>query len=716
MNNVGRRVTTEGSESQTCPPGVTSRYLKHNGGMGPRDSLDGWAGYKHSPKREIVRNEDVTSNSFVDSQVATQKVAPKKPERKKLKKSQQTSSKMEHLIQEQTRLEKELEQLQKMRENLVPPLDLRQLNTNYMNGSVLHDEYFPSEKIVSSSYPRRSDQIKRLSSSRSQKMVDDLTSSPTHSTARPELTSDDSVDREVEGLLREVSLLKEEEDDTAPLKHAYLSPESSNVLHRSELQRSSSEMLLNGYRTSMHDPDITNSHVQQSNFTSLQNSPQISSAQRNQLAAHSVSLDKVQHFCLLKKREMYWMNQIRSRRHILSQKLDTLVRQDVEEQYFYSQEELSKTEKAIADLFQSLSHQEVQWLLKNGMVSSNPDYARSPHNMHALQTNNYVNPSLPFNQFGHQFQSRQQHQHALTPVAPAPLVNGSHTPQMFRCQSTNPVLHTSTNAPPLYVFGSENTARVNNSYHSQDVTNASAMTFVKPPSSNKETQTLNGGDQIQNGVDFDPRLRHEVKTPETMEKANLVREPMDVGVRTHDFSGQHLENDSSAARKLPEPGTSKHIIKAVDSHVHPEDDESLERDLEAPVGRTIVEQRSKRVGKQPLQVVNNKDVHSNTDDGQKPVFKQASFDDHEVVKLKAKLEEEQKELQDSLKREQNKFMEEQRRLREEEERQNEWIRQQKIAEQENLERSRQSPAKNVEAAQVEEKDWSVDEVRESFLE
>ena len=117
-----------------------------------------------------------------------------------------------------------------------------------------------------------------------------------------------------------------------------------------------------------------------------------------------------------------------------------------------------------------------------------------------------------------------------------------------------------------------------------------------------------------------------------------------------------------------------------------------------------------------MQVVNNKDVHSNTDDGQKPVFKQASFDDHEVLKLKAKLEEEQKELQDSLKREQNKFMEEQRRLREEEERQNEWIRQQKIAEQENLERSRQSPAKTVEAAQVEEKDWSVDEVRESFIE
>ncbi|PFX33495.1 Actin, nonmuscle [Stylophora pistillata] len=719
MNNVGRRVTTDGLESQICPPGVTGRYLNHNGEIKPSDNLDGWTGYKHSPKREIVRSQDVTSNSSVDSQVATKNFAPKKPERKKLKKTQETSSNMEHLIQEQMRLETELEQLKKMSENLVPPLDLRELNPSYTNGSLSHDDYYSSrlvglgEKIVASSHPRRSGQIKRLSHSKSQKVVDNLTSGPAYSTTRPELTSDDSVDREVEGLFREVSLLKEDEDDTAPLKHDSFSPESSNDPHRSERRRSS-RMLLNGYRTGMHNPGITNNCAQENNSSSLQNSPRISSVQRHQPADQGVSLDKVQQFCILKKQEIYWMSQIRSRRHILSQKLDSLVRQDVEEQYFYSQEELSKTEKAIADLFQSLSQQEVQWLLKNGMVSSNPDYARSPHNVHALRTTYYGSPSVPFNQFGHQFQPRQQHQHTLTPVAPAPLMNGSNTPRGVGYQSTNPVLHSSTNASPLYGYGSENaypnTARGNDVYHSQDVTNASAVTLVKPPSSSKETQTLNNGDQFPKGVDFDPRLRHEVETPEPMEKANLARTPMDGIVRTHDLSLQHAENGSAAARKLPESGTSERRIEAADSQVHPEGDERLERDVEAAVSHMVVKQRSERNRKQPAQIVNNDDVHSHMNDRKKPAaFKEASFDDHEVVKLKEKLEVEQKELQDSLKREEIKFMEEQRRLKEEEEKRNEWIRQQKLAEQENLERMRQNLAQIVEAVQVEEKDWSADE-------
>lgn len=65
-------------------------------------------------------------------------------------------------------------------------------------------------------------------------MVDDLIFSFMCLIVRLELMLDDLVDCEVEGLFREVLLLKEEEDDIVLLKYVYFLLESLNVLYRSD--------------------------------------------------------------------------------------------------------------------------------------------------------------------------------------------------------------------------------------------------------------------------------------------------------------------------------------------------------------------------------------------------------------------------------------------------------------------------------------------------
>ncbi|KAJ7357573.1 hypothetical protein OS493_024381 [Desmophyllum pertusum] len=462
--------------------------------------------------------------------------------------------------------------------------------------------------------------------------------------------------------------------------------------------RRSSAIVANGYHSGVHEPNITNGYIQQSYSTPPQHNPQFVSVQRNHPAVPAVSQDRIHQFCLLKKQEIYWMSQIRNRRHILEQKLDALVRQDVEEQYFYSQEELGRIEKAIADLFQSLSPQEVQWLMKNGMAPSNPDYIRSPYNLHALQTNNHATPSIPYNQFDQQFLPRQQQQHVLQhvpyPVAPGPSINGMNVPQRFGYQQTNSQPHYSANVSTSYAHGTRNgfpgfqgtsTNRGNVPNQFQEATNASTLSFVKPPCTDQETQTFNGI-HVQNGVTPSPRLDHNV---ETLESGNISRDPTDRGVRTRDVSGQRVEN-SSSTRQLPEPGISRLVIEAGYSQVAPADNASLEQETAAPVSHTVPKQREEKTSSQlAREGTNDEEIHSHVHNRQTTAIKQPSFDDHEVVRLKAKLEHEQRELQASLEREQNQFMEEQRRLKEEEQRQREWIEKQKKAEEENQQRMRE---------------------------
>ena len=766
--------------SQTCPPGDTGRYFRQSSPREPRESLDSRTGHQHPYVRQAVHSEDVLSTSSADTQVVAKKVAPKKPERKKLKKAQETSSNMDHLIQEQVKLERELKQLQEIRERLIPPLDLRDLNANHMNGSITNGELYPSDKRFIDPSLSRNGQNEQLSRSNYHKTPSSghSTSGPGHSRSRPGLTSDDSVDREVEGLLREVMLLRDSEDDTSPLKHEYYSPESPDISHRNGTRRASPGMLVNGYHSEVIQPNATNQHVQQ-NYSPPQFNPQFVSPQRNQPAGPVASqTDKIQQFCLLKKQEIYWMSQIRSRRHILEQKLDPLVRQDVEEQYFYSQEELSRVEKAIADLFQSLSPQEVQWLIKNGMAPSSPEYIRSPYNLHALQTNNQASPSISYNQYDQQFLPREQQQQVPYPVAPGPFVNGINVPQRVGYQQTDSLLHYSANFSP--------SGNVPNQF--QDTANASAPSFTKPPSTDKETQTFNGF-HAQNGASPAQRMYVNVETlqsanlqrdprdldtkprdkdqgvddsrsarqlpgtgnselRETLQSANLQRDPRDLDARSRD-KDQHVDDSRSArqlpgpgnselretmqsanlqrdprdldarsrddirsARQLPEPGNNQLRIAADQSQAAPMDNVSLEGQEAATVNQVVPKQQQEKPRSQlAREGSNNEEAHSNVYNRQKPAaVKQPSFDDHEVVKLKEKLEHEQREFRASLEREQQKFMEEQRRLQEEEERQNEWIRQQE-AERENQQRMLEDLAAKARDAETGEQELSVDEVR-----
>ena len=695
------RFTEDDLFSQVCPPGETGRYFRQSSGREPREHQDWGRSSKHPYVRQAMPSEDVLSTSSADTQVVAKKVAPKKPERKKLKKAQETSDKMNHLIQEQVKLERELKQLQDMRDCLVPPLDLRELNTNYVNGTAMNGEQ----------YPTLNGQSKCFTNSKDSKMSprDHLISGPAHSGARPELTSDDSVDREVEGLLREVMLLKDSEDDTSPIKRDHLSPETPNIPERSVPEGSSPGLLLNGYPSVVHQTNGSNGYMQQSYSTAPQMNPQFASMHGRQVAAPVVSqTDKIQQFRLLKKQEIHWMNQIRSRRHILEQKLDSIVRQDVEEQYFYAQEELSRVEKAIADLFQSLSPQEVQWLMRNGMAPPNPDYNRSSYNVHALQTNNHVIPSISFNQFDQQFLPRQQQQLMPNPVAPASFVTGMNVQQRFGLQQTNSQpQHTASF--PSYAHGARNVFpgfqvtganRGNVSHQFQDNAKASP----KPPSTDKETQTFNGL-HVQNGVSPAHRLESDSETPQS---AHLERDVRDLDTRPPNMV------NSPRDRRPPEPGDSGLRNEADHFRVDSADSVTLEREVAKPVSHAVPRQQEDKKSQLAREGTNNEQIHSNVQTRPKPTsVKQPSFDDHEVVRLKEKLEHEQRELQASLEREQNTFIEEQRRLKEEEDRRNEWIRQQKRVEQENQERMRESLANK--AREEQESERSVDEVRNWYL-
>lgn len=653
--------------------------------------------------RQASPSEDVLSTSSADTQVLAKKIAPKKPERKKLKKAQETSNDMNHLIQEQIKLEKELKQLQEIRDQLVPPLDLRELNTNHVNGTETNGEQ----------YPALNGQSKRFSNSKDRKMSPNsrLISGPVHSSSRPELTSDDSVDREVEGLLMEVMLLRDSEDDTSPMKLDHLSSDTTSMPQRKVPQGSSPGLLLNGYPSLVHQTNDWNGYMQQSYSTPPQMNPQFVSVKRNQTAIPAISqTDKILQLRVLKKQERHWMNQIRSRRHILEQKLDFIVRQDVEEQYFYAQEELSRVEKAITDLFQSLSPQEVQWLMKNGMAPPNPDFNRSPYNVHALQTHNPMNPSISYNQVDQQFLPHQQQQMVPYPVASASFVNSMSVPQRLGFQQTNSQPQYTSNfsshgAGNMYPPGSPETGanRRNASHQSQDIANASSPSFAKPPSNDKETQTFNRL-HVHNGVS--PAQRYDYNSGK-LQSSNLESDSRDLGTRTHDMF------NSLTVRQPPEPGDSGHRSEADHFRVDSADSVTIEREGAKLVSQAVPrQQEDESRDRLAREGTNNEQIHSNAQNRPKPAsVKQPSFDDHEVVRLKEKLEHEQRELKASLEREQNKFIEEQRRLKEEEEKQNEWIRQQKKAEQENQERMRERLANNAREEQANEQERSVDEVR-----
>lgn len=720
------RFTVDDFLGQTCPPGEKERYLRHSSGKEHRKNFDQQPDYINyramGPKSQ---SEELLSNSFVESQVQAKKAVPKKPERKKLKKTQEESSKMNHLIQEQMRLEKELKQLQKIREQLVPPLDLRGLNTNHVGGvsdrSITRQTRSPHSKDI---------KVSPISSGRS-------ISGPAHSSIRPELTSDDSVDREVEGLLSEPLLPGDCEDDTSPLKQDFLNPELKISIPKSnEAQHSSPRLLVNGYHNGLPDRNLRNSHteaysspengISQSvshyrdhepnlangfvdNYsTTSQNTLQLLSTHRNHSSPSPVvSEGNVEKFCLLKRREMFWMNRIRQQRQILAQPLDKVVRHEVEEQYFYAQEELSRIENAIADLFQHLTPDNVQQLLKAGMLTASPEYFRPSYNLDALRASKHISPSPLNNEFDQRFPS-QHPQHAPFPAAPGPAGKGLNVPHRLGYPPTfsqsqysanvSPYAQNAGNAYPRYQDTSFQKGGF--PYQFQGDVNTSSLSFVKPPSDDKGTQTFNEV-EIQSEITNSQRLNHNL---EIRGSSTSNRDLKEEG-KVQEKSGQRVDQINSTTQ-LQEPDNALRMEAGV-SHVYAADSVSLVEEA-APIDDARLKKEDENTTEELVRVETvNKAVYSNTHSRQQShAVKQPSFDDHEVVKLKEKLEHEQQELRDSLKREQMKFLEEQQRLKEEEERQNKWV-----ADQELQRRMRESQEREVESLQ---KERLADEVRNSL--
>ena len=680
--------------SQTCPPGETGRYLKHSRGRDPRESFERQPKYVNYPLvRQTEQNGNLLNNAPFKSY--TRKMAPKKPERKKVKKTEEESKNIDNLLMEQMKLEKELKKLQQIREKIVPPLDLSELNANHASYSD-HERYL-NPKSISTSGPSVSGQGKHPKDFKVSSLSSGhFTTGPSSLTVKPELTSDDSIDREVEGLLSEMLFLRDDEDDTSPLKHDSLSPEVKTYPHTNEAQSSSPKITTTGYYNGVHESKITNSFVDSSPSSSGY-TPSPAGSKKNHSRVSDVSQDKIEQFCALKQQEMYWMNRIRHQRQILAQPLNTVVRHEVEEQYFYAQEQLSGIEKAIADLFQHLSPGEVEVLLKNGVVKSDPEYILSPFNSQSLQTNNYTNQS--YNHFGQRFLAQQPQQNAAYPLVPGPAANGINVPQRFGYQPTTSQTQFATNLSPFHsqrignaFTGFQDTSISSGNVSNQTVTRASDVIVNKPASVNKETQTVNGV-HAHNGTTTSNILDRDLK--ETEDNSDEVNQRD----RTRNISILPVSQNTST--KLPQAEDSEQGISnpvdGLSNAASPVNQIAVGKQEDQPSGEFLVQGAG-----------NEKEYYVAPEEKGKVVaVKQPSFDDHEVVKLKEKLEFEQKELSDSLKREEMRFFEEQRRLKEEEERQNQWM-----AEQENRRRRvHESMAIDEREVEMVEEELSVDEVK-----
>ena len=680
--------------NQTCPPDETGRSL--------------W-----SDRAMEKRQFDWASKSLERSSQTGQlkKSAPKKPERKKIKKTQGESSNVSYLIQEQRKLERELKELQTKRQPLVPPLDLRGAN--------------PSQASSVDSIPR--DTHLHHSNGWSSTSSGHFISNPTRSVQRPELTSDDSMDREVEGLLSEVLSSRDSEDDTSPSKQDSLVPRTSRK------QDHSPRLFVNGYHEGVLEPSPGNGTLgpyssprpnnprfvsdNENRVPTLANgvydgsSPhplQFSIARiKNSPRAPVESQDKVKQFWSLKKQEMYWMNRVRHQRQILAQSLDMVVRHEVEEQYFYSQEELSRIENAISDLFRRLSPEDVQRLMKNGMVTVNPKYNPSENTLHALQTSCVTNPSRFDNHSGQWPLSQHQPQPGTSSAAPGLLANGVNMPQKFGYQRASPQYPQNASVAPG--FGREtrnkvlshqdaslNRERVPSEPHEIHISHVS--TFAKPPCDHKETQTFNDL-QSRNEYRVSQILDDNVDIPSSVGMGNKTK-------GTRDENGQPPREDS-VVQQLQEPGN-EHRVEANYPRIYPAGNTSLEEEDEPVVELASLEQTEVYAAELvPDDPINEAVTHSTVHEVRKTsAAKQPSFDDYEVVKLKEKLEQEQRELSESLKREEMKFREEQRRLAQEQEQEDKWM-----AEQEERQRMRESLSR---VSETQDTEWSADKVRTSI--
>lgn len=195
----------------------------------------------------------------------------------------------------------------------------------------------------------------------------------------PQLLSDDSLDREVEGLLDE--LCTSQDVGHKPFHHS-AHVEDRNVPMKSlksgaRFSNGASMQPLVYHMSVSREPALT--------FDKQKPTPPYPSVEQplpNKLPLERVARPKppvivvtndqeaAKEFLAVRKVEQFLSEKIKLFRQYLEQKLDEVTRQEVEEQYFDAQEELCRVEKTLIYLCSFLTRPQVNWLLRHSQVTS----------------------------------------------------------------------------------------------------------------------------------------------------------------------------------------------------------------------------------------------------------------------------------------------------------------------------------------------------------
>ena len=616
------------SSHVTCPPGVRGRYLHEHCGSTGQPSV-----------RQFARGDHEEFSSGSSSEL----LPPKKPARKRSS-SNQENPPNGGLLQEQLQIERELQQLdhERSKDFQVPPLDLRALNKApaELESFTLSQSLMDLQrcKDVHRNQSPCGHLFDYSSSINSERQIGSNQATNAGSLLRPELFSDDSIDREVEGFL----------NDFEPPRFSPMGCNTSTASDQREpvfqprterpFENNLKTMVYNGVGIipsslrSRHEPVVSPSFVTQVP------------------SGLEISQERLRHFCILKKQELFWRSQIAKYRGFLEQRLDRVVRQDIEEQYFYAQEELCRMEKALAAVFYQLSSIETKWLMQHGLIST-----------HRLQksvssvTLEFPDISL-LSLAGHESDQRPyQPKNGLSDVTrdPGLVHNGfSHVglggvPPIESSGLTSPAaLHA-----PQQQHSSVGHLQFHKETQTQD--NNSVAGHVSP--------------YYQNGTEDSLRRdpQREVPSPQR----SVSEEPGNQCAGHRGEGKQQLQLRHQQQEQLWQQQQQQQQL--------------LRQQQQQQVLRQ--QQQRQRQQQQQQQQQLNQDEQSRepnlAEAEKKAATKQPSFDDEEVRQLQKEVEREQRELEEVLEKEREQYKEEQRRLKEEEQQEQEWLRQQKEMEQ-----------------------------------
>ena len=320
----------------------------------------------------------------------------------------------------------------------------------------------------------------------------------------PELLSDDSMDREVEGLLNELCGSRElgygnpygSSGHTAGNNHSMTSLQGNKrSLNGAPIQTFNS--CTRGYGTSVfHEPPAVHMKQELSRTYptaehSLRTRLPMGRSARHQYPVNIVTNEQeaAKEFLIVRKQEQFLKERIRQQRQFLEQKLDEATRQDVEEQYFDAQEELCRVEKTLIYLCGFLTQAQVKWLLKNGPQAEGTtrrldqpvDPISSNHFSHGLQNGDqYLGRAVPSDVNLHTARVESSRYSGETERKPAPRINVTN---VERQEMDDTLLCNS-----LYKHLLSASMAMNGSRQAQDA--ASVASSARSVQSDKQTQTI----------------------------------------------------------------------------------------------------------------------------------------------------------------------------------------------------------------------------------